>query len=113
MLEPSTEQVSHFSPDPIQRGGVLLGHVFAAADVGAVETLLISDALFRNSDFRRRTRYVQLVEDIRKAGGTVHIFSTAHVSGDQLNRLSGIAALLRFPLPDVEDQEFNENDLFG
>lgn len=28
-----------------------------------------------------------------------------HVSGEQLNQLSGIAAILRFPLPELEDQE--------
>lgn len=33
------------------------------------------------------------------------IFSSMHVSGEQLKQLSGIAALLRFPLPDLEDME--------
>jgi protein pelota len=28
-----------------------------------------------------------------------------HVSGAQLQSLSGVAALLRFPLPDIEDME--------
>ena len=28
-----------------------------------------------------------------------------HVSGEQLNQLTGIAAILRFPLPDIEDME--------
>eukprot|EP00983_Pelagomonas_calceolata_P086325 1156736-Pelagomonas_calceolata.AAC.2 len=36
------------------------------------------------------------------------IFSSMHVSGEQLKQLSGIAALLRFPLPDLEDQELND-----
>jgi len=31
-----------------------------------------------------------------------------HVSGQQLTQLSGIAALLRFPLPDLEDQELDD-----
>lgn len=33
------------------------------------------------------------------------VFSAMHVSGEQLNQLSGIAAILRFPLPELEDQE--------
>lgn len=33
------------------------------------------------------------------------IFSAMHVSGEQLNQLGGIAAVLRFPLPDLEDME--------
>lgn len=39
-------------------------------------------------------------------GGTVHVFSGMHASGEQLNQLTGIAAILRFPLPDLEDAEF-------
>lgn len=39
-------------------------------------------------------------------GGEVHIFSGMHASGEQLNQLTGIAAVLRFPLPDLEDAEF-------
>lgn len=40
-------------------------------------------------------------------GGQVCIFSAMHASGEQLNQLTGIAAILRFPLPDLEDQEFD------
>lgn len=39
-------------------------------------------------------------------GGEVHVFSGMHASGEQLNQLTGIAAVLRFPLPDLEDAEF-------
>lgn len=39
-------------------------------------------------------------------GGTAHVFSGMHASGEQLNQLTGIAAILRFPLPDLEDEEF-------
>lgn len=43
---------------------------------------------------------------LRAGGGQVHVFSGMHASGEQLNQLSGIAAVLRFPLPDLEEQEF-------
>eukprot|EP00210_Caulerpa_lentillifera_P008471 g8081.t1 len=89
------------------------GHVLAAAEQGAIQSLLISDSLFRSNQIARRRRYVQLVEEIRESNGNVFIFSTAHVSGEQLNNLSGIAAILRCPLPDLEDQEFNEEDFFS
>ena len=36
---------------------------------------------------------------------TSQIFSAMHLSGEQLNQLSGIAAILRFPLPELEDME--------
>jgi protein pelota len=72
----------------------------------APQALLITDSLFRTNDLRQRKRYVQLVDEVAAGGGAVHVFSGMHASGEQLNQLSGIAAVLRFPLPDLEDQEF-------
>ncbi len=60
---------------------------------------LSADGLFRINHVAKRKKYVALVESVREAGGTAHIFSSMHVSGEQLNQLSGIAAILRFPLP--------------
>ncbi|PAN40550.1 hypothetical protein PAHAL_7G324100 [Panicum hallii] len=80
-------------------------HVEIAQDRLAIQTLLITDTLFRNADIATRKKYVNLVEGVKKYGGTVHIFSSMHVSGDQLAQLTGIAAILRFPLPDLEDIE--------
>jgi protein pelota len=45
------------------------------------------------------------VDAVRDGGGESLVFSSMHVSGEQLNQLSGIAAILRFPLPDLEDAE--------
>ena len=36
-----------------------------------------------------------------------------HVSGEQLQQLTGIAAILRFPLPDLEDAELDEGEIIG
>ncbi|KAL6651563.1 hypothetical protein ACP70R_010488 [Stipagrostis hirtigluma subsp. patula] len=80
-------------------------HVEIAHDRLAIQTLLITDTLFRNADIATRQKYVNLVESVKKYGGTVHVFSSMHVSGDQLAQLTGIAAILRFPLPDLEDIE--------
>lgn len=81
------------------------GHVYAAHEQCAIDTLLITDSLFRSNDLASRAKWVKLVEEVREANGTVHIFSSMHVSGEQLQQMSGIAALLRFPLPDIEDME--------
>ncbi|XP_070572344.1 protein pelota-like [Ptychodera flava] len=80
-------------------------HVEKASDASAVETLLVSDELFRSKDILKRKRYVSLVENVRDGGGDVKIFSSLHVSGEQLNQLSGVAAILRFPLPELSDEE--------
>jgi hypothetical protein len=87
----------------------------------------------RNVDVATRQKYVNLVESVKEYGGTVHIFSSMHVSGDrecttmllwyaliivlkvhnltfvctELAQLTGIAAILRFPLPELEDAEMD------
>jgi len=80
-------------------------HVAKAHECLSIETLLVSDSLFRNSDVKLRKLYVDLVESVRAAGGKVHIFSSMHVSGQQLEQVSGVAAILRFPLPDLDELE--------
>jgi protein pelota len=82
------------------------GHVNAAHELGAITPLLISDGLFRTADPRIRRKYEKLVEDVRGGGGTAFVLSSAHGSGAQLEQLSGLAAILRFPLPELEDMEF-------
>ncbi|KAK0547032.1 Translation factor pelota [Tilletia horrida] len=84
-------------------------HVALAVERGAVGTLLISDGLFRNADPERRKKFVQMVEDVRKTGGEAAIFSSMHESGRQLNGLTGIAAILTYPL-DVEMAEEEERE---
>ncbi|RAL51204.1 unnamed protein product [Cuscuta campestris] len=80
-------------------------HVEVAHERMAIQTLLITDELFRNSDIATRKKYANLVNGVKNSGGTAHIFSSMHVSGEQLTQLSGIAAILRFPLPDLDDIE--------
>lgn len=84
-------------------------HVLLAADRGAIQTLLISDGLFRSPDPNRRKKFVKLVEDVRAQGGQVAIFSSMHESGRQLNGLTGIAAILTWPM-DVEQVEEEEEE---
>jgi protein pelota len=86
-------------------------HVRAAADAQAIQVLLVTDELFRNArDPQARKRYVQLVEDVRAAGGEAFVLSTMHVSGEQLKSLTGVAAILRYALPDLEDMPMSSDD---
>ena len=55
----------------------------------------------------QRKAFAALVDGVKGAGGDALILSGAHVSGEQLDQLSGIAAILRFPLPDLEDAELD------
>ena len=53
--------------------------------------------LNRKADAAARRLFVNLKEAVLDGGGEVKIFSSMHTSGEQLQRLGGVAALLRFP----------------
>ena len=80
-------------------------HVSKANEQMAIDSLLVTDELFRSSGVRTRRQYVELVESVREKGGQVFIFSSLHISGQQLQQLSGVAAILRFPMPDLDELE--------
>lgn len=65
----------------------------------AVDTLLLSDHLFQTKDFKKRRVYNDIVDEVKKYGGTAVIFSSLHPSGEKLKNISGIAAILRFEVP--------------
>jgi len=63
-----------------------------AADAGAIETLLVSDAVVRNPGIE------ELMRTAESARGTVVLVSRHHEAGKKLEALGGIAALLRFAI---------------
>eukprot|EP00164_Ancoracysta_twista_P008550 GFYU01012398.1.p1 GENE.GFYU01012398.1~~GFYU01012398.1.p1 ORF type:complete len:395 (+),score=118.70 GFYU01012398.1:136-1320(+) len=87
-------------------------HVRLADERLAIDHLLVTDSLFRSCDMATRRKYVALVDSVRENGGEVTVFSSLHVTGEQLAQLSGVAALLRFPLPEIEeaDDEGDQSD---
>jgi len=80
-------------------------HVKMAADNSAIEALLVSDNLFRSFDNAERRRYIALVEQVKGSGAEVRVFSSLHVTGEQLNLMTGVAAVLRFPMPEIDEVE--------
>ena len=38
---------------------------------------------YRNSDIATRKKYVNLVNSVKDSGGSVHVFSSMHVSGER------------------------------
>ncbi|CAK9065185.1 unnamed protein product [Durusdinium trenchii] len=58
--------------------------VFEAVEKCAVQTLMVVDSLFRNANVKLRRQYVDMVENARDQGATCQIFSSQHVSGEQL-----------------------------
>jgi len=87
-----------------------IDHVEKANEMLAIETLMVTDDLFRSTNLSTRKRYVNLVESVRDNNGDAKVFSSLHVSGEQLSLLSGVAAILRFPLPDLLDDLYDSDD---
>lgn len=87
-------------------------HVARANENMAIETLMVTDELFRSQDLATRRKYVDLVESVRDNGGNVRLFSSLHVSGEKLGQVSGVAAILRFPMPEI-DEEFQDDSDSG
>ena len=66
--------------------------------------MLIIDTLFRAQEVAERKRWVRLVDRVRDVeGGEVRILSGTHDSGKQLEALGGVAAILTFPLEDLDE----------
>ena len=71
-----------------------------ALAMGAVEVLLISDDQLKIDDLSHRMVVDELVESNSSMKGKTVLMSVQHESGEQLAKLGGIAALLRYPLYD-------------
>lgn len=72
--------------------------VLKAAKLGAIKNLLLSDSLFRSLDINERKMYIELVEEVKDNGGSVQIFVTGTEKEIELSKLSGVAAILNFPI---------------
>jgi len=73
-----------------------LDDVKMAAKIGAIETLVVSEGLFR--DPTKYAEIVELVDAIERSGGRVLIMGRDFELFQTLQSLGGIAAKLRFPI---------------
>jgi len=82
-----------------------LEEITKALNLDAVRYLMVSDELFRSDDIETRKQYIDLTERAKQMGAKVYIFSSLHELGIQLNQLTGVAALLKYPIPDLDDSD--------
>jgi protein pelota len=76
-----------------------------AANMGAIEKLVVADTAIRDADEAQRLKLEQLMRDVERRQAKVTVISTEHEAGFKLVSLGGIAALLRFPIyKDTESQ---------
>jgi protein pelota len=73
-------------------------HIKKAVEECAVKHLLLSDSLFRSHDVSERKMYGRMMATVKENGGEVMIFSAGSKPTEELDKLTGIAALLNFPI---------------
>ena len=69
-----------------------------AANMGAIEKLVVADTTIRDANEDMRLKLEQLMRDVERRQAKVTVISTEHEAGFKLISLGGIAALLRFPI---------------
>jgi protein pelota len=75
-----------------------LQNVENAANMGAIEKLIIADTQIRESEDEQRLNIEKIMREVEHRQGAVIVVSTEHEAGSKLLALGGVAALLRFPL---------------
>lgn len=79
--------------------------VFKAAELGAIDQLLITDTIARTPILEDRKRYMDLIDSVESTGGKAIVFSCLHVTGEELDKLTGLACILKYPLPELDEEE--------
>ncbi|ORM41882.1 Protein pelota -like protein [Babesia sp. Xinjiang] len=82
-----------------------LEDVIRAVDLGAVESLLISDGLVRGGTTDTRKQVHTVIESVKNQGGRVLYFSDEHFSSSFLKNLTGVVALLRYVINEEYDSD--------
>lgn len=88
--------------------------VVKAVEEGAVGpgggALLVNNSLFRSQDLATRKKYVAIVDKVKEAGGEARILSSEHESGQRLSMLGDIAAILNYPMHDLDEDEEEDQE---
>jgi protein pelota len=72
--------------------------------------LLVNNAFFRSLEIATRKKYVALVDKVKADGGDTRLLSSDHESGQRLDALGGIAAILTYPILDLDEDEEDDGD---
>jgi protein pelota len=75
-----------------------LDSVDQAAQMGAIETLLVLDTFLRSQDETKKEQIQKILKQTESGRGNLHIVAANSENGEQLESLGGTLALLRFPV---------------
>lgn len=78
-----------------------LEDVCKAVQLGAVDSILITEYLIRNGYTEQRKHIHHILEDAKRHGGKVYYLSDEHYSSEFLTNLTGVAALLRMSIEGI------------
>ncbi|MEJ2251739.1 MAG: mRNA surveillance protein pelota [Candidatus Lokiarchaeota archaeon] len=67
-----------------------------AAQMGAVEELLVADTLIRGASKDTRLKIEEIINNVENTGGNVMILSSDHPAGERLVDLGSLVGILRF-----------------
>lgn len=73
-----------------------LEDTYTAAQMGAIEDLMICDIMIRTRDLELRTKIEEILNNTEKMRGNIHILSTKNPAGEQLKAYGKIAGILRY-----------------
>jgi len=73
-----------------------IDNVEKAAQLSAVEKLILADTVLREASDEKRLHLEDLMRNVEQKGGSIIVVSTEHEAGQKLLALGGVAALLRF-----------------
>ena len=82
-----------------------LGHVESSARLAEARCSPLCCLTLEPEPPSTCTRFV-----MSEVGGEVRVFSSLHVSGEQLEQLSGLCAILRFPMAELEDTDSDSDN---
>lgn len=87
-------------------------YVYHAAMSGAIADLMVSDAVLRSPNPVERHFFLSLIQVVRGGRSSrISIFSSNHITGQNLSQLGNVAATLFFPCPELDDMECEPNFL--
>jgi protein pelota len=104
-------EVSRFDDGRAHYGVKPVAKAVEAGAVGAGKGLLLmNNTLFRSTDLAERKMFVALADAVKAAGGEVRVISSEHESGKRLAMLGNVAAVLTFPMPELDDEGEDEEE---
>ncbi|MEN2495653.1 MAG: hypothetical protein MHMPM18_000249 [Marteilia pararefringens] len=72
--------------------------------VSCIKTLMLIDSLYRSKNLEERIKYSDLCKDVKSfRAAKFLIFSARSESGRELANLGGIAAILHYPINEIDD----------